>query len=163
MEITTKLVPGSFHETRGGRRVNAAELLSREGRTLIIHEKLRPFGEADGVAEDVHAANVLRLLVTPIGSIAVAICKDYCDEPGPIRDWDVLAVDWWLVPSMGEQSTVNAHARRAQTLWTVVNRAVTLLANQQFGAEARPGFVFDGARRDVEAGGGPLEVALSVP
>ena len=159
------VVPGSFHEERDGRKVNVAELLGSDGRRLLVHEKLRPFGGANELAGDIHAASILRLLVTPIGSIALAICKDYCDDVGPIRDWDALAVDWWLVPSMGERSTIDAHARRAEMLWQVVNRGVTLLANQESGVvggtESVPGFVFDGARRDIEAGGSFVDVGLA--
>lgn len=165
------LVPGSFHEEWNGRKVNTSHILGVDGRTLVVHEKLRSFGEADGTAEDIHAANTVHVLVTPIGCIALAICKDYCDDPGPIRDWDALAVDWWLVPSMGAQSTIDAHERRARSLWTVINRAVTLLANQEPAIPPRsvasPGFAFHGTTRevrsDVTVGGGLVVVAIDAP
>lgn len=154
------VVAGSFHEERNGRRVNVSELLGGDGRRVLTHEKLRPFGLADGLAEDIHAADTLTLLVTPLGTFALAICKDFCDELGPI-DFAILPVDWWLVPSMGDQATIDAHLDRARTVWRVLNRAASVVANQETaGGPKRPGFVFFETQRDGAVGGTLFEVVV---
>ena len=103
----------------------------------------------------------LILLVTPIGTVGVAICKDYFDgtADGLIRAaWDRLAPDWMLVPSMGHGDTRAAHDRRAKENWEL-RRTRTLVANQEprmpgESPEPVPGFVRRGAMVETVAPGG---------
>jgi len=169
-------LPGSFHEeipdegSASGelRRVNRAVLVGPDGRVILRHAKLRIYGDADGLSEDIASASTLEVLVTPIGIVGVLICKDFCDAFSPVRDCHRIAfVDWWLVPSMGDQKTVSAHFRQAESSWKIANRCTTVVANQELavgdppGSEAAPEFVFDGERRNAEAGGSVITLEIT--
>ena len=159
------IVTGSFHEEVKGRRVNRAELLGLS-KPLMTHEKIRPFGKAEGFAEDIASGGKLTLLSTPLGLIAMPICKDYNDVAGG-PDWTRIEPDWCLVPSMGDASNVRAHARRAESLWQVVCRAVSAVANQEFdGQPATSGFGQIERKIDITAGGhhfdAPLKAAIGI-
>lgn len=129
-------VPGSCHEEEGGKRVNRAVVVDGNGRRRANQDKCSQFSypSADGyLRENIEAKRCLTLLVTPIGSVGIAICKDHFDATaeGLVRAaWDRLAPDWLLVPSMGDEKTRTAHERRAKENWDV-RRTCTLVANQE--------------------------------
>ncbi|MFN0070057.1 MAG: hypothetical protein ACKVVP_01035 [Chloroflexota bacterium] len=138
-------VPGSFHETRGNGTFNVAELLDTNGRTIFAHSKMSAYGRyGQGLSEDISLGNILHILVTPIGNFTVLICLDFMNLMLPIPPSVSLAVDWWLVPSMGDGHSISAQKRHAQNLHVVVNKAVTLVANQDNGngeTASNPGFI----------------------
>lgn len=153
------ILSGSFHEEVAGRRVNRAELLGLSGR-LMTHEKIRPFGAADGMAEDIASGGTLTLLSTPIGLVAIPICKDFNDVAGA-PDWTRIQPDWCLVPSMGNERNVHAHVRQAQRLWQVVCRTVSAVANQEFDGEpVKSGFGFTDTLVEIAAGGYHFDAPL---
>lgn len=149
-----------------GNCYNAAALLGPDGRATLQHRKLRLFGDADGVgvkaAEDVAQGNHVELLVTPVGTFAVAICKDFFhpDERGA-GIWSLLGADWMLVPSFGDEATSRNHAHQAATFWTV-NRIVSVVATQESAGAALPGFLQHDARLDYPSGGGLHETTIGL-
>lgn len=154
------ILSGSFHEEVAGRRVNRAELTGLSGR-LMTHEKIRPFGAADGIAEDIASGGTLTLLSTPIGLVAIPICKDFNDVAGA-PDWTRIQPDWCLVPSMGDERNVRAHVRQAEKLWQVVCRAVSAVANQEFdGQPAQSGFGRTETLVEIAAGGYYFDAPLN--
>ena len=163
------ILPGSMHDAADGDCYNSAALLGPDGRATLQHRKLRLFGDADGVgpkaAEDVAQGNHVELLVTPVGTFAVAICKDFFhpDERGS-GIWSLLGADWMLVPSFGDEATSRNHARQAATFWTI-NRIVSIVATQESAGAALPGFLHNDARLDYPSGGGLHEatIGLSAP
>jgi hypothetical protein len=153
------IVAGSFHEiTEDGRKVNRAEMLGASGKQLLFHNKIRPFGFADGRAEDIDSGNCINLLSTAIGIIAMPICKDFNDAAG--IDWTEIGPDWCLVPSMGDESNISAHSEQAQKLWKIFFRTISLIANQEFEGDPAPGFVFSKGRMPMLKGGGIIEVPI---
>lgn len=157
----TLIVSGSFHEQIEGRKVNRAELLGLS-MPLLVHEKIRPFGHAEGFAEDFENGNRLELLATSIGLIAMPICKDFNDIVDGLP-WPRIAPDWCLVPSMGDEGNVNAHAKRAKELWDVFARTVSAVANQELdqAKTKAPGFCHDAARTNIAPGGACIEIQLN--
>lgn len=161
-------VPGSFHEDRGRGLVNCAEVVDGDGAVVARHEKLSAFSyETAGRnrAEAIAVGGVITLLATPIGLIGVAICKDYCDETasGLIDSaWNRLAPDWMLVPSMGDEKTVQAHQARAEEHWKL-RRICSVVANQQAASTTPwPGFVHGRDTAEVvKVGGSTLDVDIA--
>ena len=165
------ILPGSMHDVADGNSYNSAALLGPDGRVTLRHRKLRLFGDADGVgpkaAEDVAQGNRVELLVTPVGSFAVAICKDFFhpDERGA-GIWSLLGADWMLVPSFGDEATSRNHARQATAFWTT-NRMVSIVATQENTGAPLPGFLNHGALLQYPVGGGiheaPIELSALPP
>ncbi|MDZ4251055.1 MAG: hypothetical protein U1A72_00590 [Sulfuritalea sp.] len=146
-------VPGSFHETVNGGQVNRAAVIDRAGKVVARHDKLTQFSyDSQGVTltEDIRACRRIELLMTPIGVVGVAICKDFSDASSELVNaaWNLLAPDWLLVPSMGDQaSTQKRHLERAEEHWK--RRGIrSVVANQEAHIEGcalppdpAPGFV----------------------
>lgn len=120
------LVPGSFHERVADRTVNRALLADGKGNVLLEHLKLAMFGENDGWLESISLGDEIRVVVTPIGTVAIAICKDFCDYFVG-RVWEQLQVEWLLVPAYGRGA--NAHEEAAGRVARMVG-TVTILAHE---------------------------------
>jgi hypothetical protein len=88
------------------------------------------------------------LLDTPIGLVAIPICRDFCDEGETFnRLWDELGIEWILVPAFGEKTSISAHERRAKAVLRAQG-TVSAVANQHpKGTDADQGFI-------CHAGGG---------
>lgn len=123
------LVPGSFHERvheRGANPFNRALLVDGKGNALCEHLKLVQFGELEAWLEAIHLGDEITVLVTPIGTVAIAICKDFCDDhAGQI--WQQLHCEWLLVPAYGRGSA--AHERAAQQISRMAG-TITVLAHE---------------------------------
>jgi len=133
------VVAGSFHEETPDGWYNTAEMWDRFGERILVHRKLRPFGAADGLAEDVNTGNHVTVLVTPIGSFAVLICKDFLDDHESVATLlQEVPVDWVLVPSYGDEKTSARHKARAQSIARVSPGASCVVAHQR-NVEASPG------------------------
>ncbi len=151
------IVAGSFHERIGARQVNRAYMLGPH-RDLLTHTKLRPFGLAGAEAEDITTGDQIDLLATPIGIVAMPICKDFNDVAG--IDWVPMGPDWCLVPSMGDGTNVSAHRAQAERLWKVLFRTVSLVGNQEYSGPAVPGFGQSDRYQPASAGGELLVISL---
>ena len=162
------VVAGSFHEGTQDGWFNTAELWDHSAATVLAHRKLRLFGEADGLAEDVGEGNHVSVLVTPIGTLTLLICKDFMDEhPRVASLLREVPVDWALVPSYGDDHTSAAHRTRADSLARVGPGTTSILATQrnvEVGeGKALPGFAVragDGKMLDVSPDGGLVVLGL---
>ena len=166
-------VPGTCHEVDGRHRVNRALVFNGNGLRVAHQDKCSQFSYPVGVQElheGIDARRSVTLLLTPIGTVGIAICKDHFDASasGLIRAcWDRLAPDWLLVPSMGDARTVEAHGKRAKESWDV-RRTRSLVANQEArlarGAEEpAPGFIRRGGVAEPVAVGGSTFVPVAPP
>jgi len=158
------IVAGSFHEIDDvGRKVNRTELI---GATLkpFFHDKIRPFGAADGRAEDIDCRSRIELLATNIGTITFPICKDFNDAAAVSAgiDWTAIGPDWFLVPGMGDQRSINAHKKKAEEFGKLFFGSVSLIANQEFSGTFVPGFGFVKEFHDVPEGGKAIEISLEL-
>lgn len=128
------LVPGSFHEREAieGREPDAGEtdvynralLVDGKGNELVAHRKLTKFGLLEeGFLESIALGDQITVLVTPIGTVAVAICKDFCDDFVG-RVWEQLQPEWLLVPAYGRGAS--AHEAAAKRISRMVGTIVIL-------------------------------------
>jgi hypothetical protein len=147
-------VLGSFHELRADpghppRNFNVAQLVDGWGNLLFEHRKLVRFGTLDvpdQPPEKIHVGHELRLLLTPFGTVAVAICRDFCDDRMGIV-WQELQPDLLLVPAYGRGGSAHVRAAReaARTSGTV-----TVLAHEALGSvpDRSESFVHDALQPD---------------
>ncbi|MBI5550659.1 MAG: hypothetical protein HY911_04065 [Desulfobacterales bacterium] len=118
------VLPGSFHQAFPAgphdatpRSVyNRAVLFSGNGHEVLSHCKYIPYGEKSDF-EGIATGKTIELLETPVGLIAVAVCRDFNEEAMPYnRIWETIAPDLILVPAMGEAASFRAHQRKAESL-----------------------------------------------
>jgi predicted amidohydrolase len=127
------VVPGSFHEPIAGstpaKYFNTAPLLDATGRAVFTHQKLRLFGKGK-VAENVSVGKTVHVLVTPVGCLTVLICKDFMDIDASVDNLlQHVLVDWVLVPSFGNDKTIDGHKARARELAIKVSGTNSAVAN----------------------------------
>jgi predicted amidohydrolase len=117
--------------------VNRSEVLLGDGEALLSYDKRRrfPFGELD---EGIETGAALPVIVMEDRLIGVAICRDNCDDNARETYRD-LPLDLVLVPSMGAESTVEAHERHAKAQRSRQG-TLTLVVQQNLAIEgqARP-------------------------
>lgn len=111
------LCAGSFHrESTPRTHSNRAELIDlSDGRIILDHDKLRPFKATflhPPKDEAIVLGDEVKILPTPVGLVAILICRDFVDETA--RIFTELDVDIVLVPSMGDSSTYNPMRRAAE-------------------------------------------------
>lgn len=135
------VLPGSFHEKIGEAVFNHSKLLDSLGHPVLTHNKLTTFGEKTK-PERISTGNCIELLDTPLGLVGIPICLDFCEEGSPFNHlWDEIGAEWLLVPAMGGQKSLNAHARRAAALYRA-HGTISVVANQSLcGADQDHGFV----------------------
>lgn len=126
------LVPGSFHEAvrlRDGttRTVHRALLVDRLGNQRLEHRKIAPYGRFDrDPVERFTSGDEIAALLTPIGMVALAICKDFCDDALQAI-WQELQPEWLLVPAYGEGE--RPHAEAAKRIARMYG-TITILAHE---------------------------------
>ena len=85
------VLPGSWHEFHNGEVFNCAPLMDgTRWEPLFSHRKLTAYGTyGDGGTEDlieaIHVGAALHVLVTPIGTFTVLVCKDFIDVDAQLR------------------------------------------------------------------------------
>lgn len=126
------VIAGSFHEQTVDGWYNTAELWNRHAEVVIKHRKIRLFGDADGIAEDVQTGDGVSVLVTPAGTFTLLICKDFLDEHQSVATLlQEVPVDWVIVPSYGNETTVARLKARADIVARVSPGASCAVANQR--------------------------------
>lgn len=153
------IVPGSFHEQEADGHYNRAIVVDGQGNSVLgdavlAHRKLAVFGQlepaAGEIVEDIDGGSGITAVATPIGLVAVAICKDFCDvHVGDI--WRQLQPEWLLVPAYGPG--LDAHHRAAQHI-ALTTGTITVLAHEGMGSTPGParGFVHGGQPAEAPAG-----------
>lgn len=135
------VVPGSFHEPiEADRSVNRTVLLDGKGQEVLVHDKIIPFGTDKIGHEQIRTGETIKILMTPIGSLILAICRDFLEEGSSQLPWQQLAPDWAIIPSMTEASGVRAHLRHAQLMGRCCQTR-SIVANQSLdGTDKDHGF-----------------------
>lgn len=149
------VVAGSWHVALNGpkeRFANESTILDARGRLLARYRKRIPF-VSKGRREKIVPGNELLIFASAESLISIAICRDFCDDT-PTCNYDDLPLDLVIVPSMGDEDTLNAQVRHARSFASRQGGA-TFLVQQHDGAESgakRPkaGYSFHGSG----AGGG---------
>lgn len=151
------VIAGSFHERDQTRQVNRAELIGASG-LLLTHEKIRPFGKSQGFAENIASGGTIELAASVLGLIAIPICKDFNDVAGV--SWLDIGPDWCLVPSMGGQSSLNAHRAKARELGEIAFGTYSIIANQEVNGTPLAGLVYAKKCETLPGGGSLIELEL---
>ena len=102
---------------------NRALLVDGKGNELCEHRKLTKFGRLDGWLESIALGDEITVLVTPIGTVALAICKDFCDDHVG-RVWEQIQPEWLIVPAYGKGAS--AHETAAKRIARMVGTVVIL-------------------------------------
>lgn len=143
------LVAGSFHAPADPHTqtvYNEAPVYGPGGRLLFAHRKLRLFGEAEGGTEHAAVGDEFHVLLTPIGCMAVLICKDFIDDEASVCSLlKEVPIDWVWVPSFGNATTLKLHQARARALACVTpGTSVAVAQTKNSLAESKgndlPGF-----------------------
>jgi predicted amidohydrolase len=144
-------VAGSFHESNHSQgpekhavqSFNTAPVLDRLGRVLWSHKKLRVLGDLGGLSEDVNEGSAVHVLVTPVGTHMVLICKDFLDRDQSVASLlQHVPVDWVWVPSYGNDKTMAEHLARADDVVrksAACNVAVAQTENTMLAKEMKLG------------------------
>ncbi|WIW50097.1 hypothetical protein ML401_36930 (plasmid) [Bradyrhizobium sp. 62B] len=105
------VIPGTWHEAAGRGTVNRARIYDGYGGELLVYDKIAPYADDEWGIENIVAGERICVLATEGGLIGVAICLDFCDVCStPFSDLDV---DVMLVPSMGNDRTMQGHQTTA--------------------------------------------------
>jgi hypothetical protein len=124
------LIPGSRHEMVGGQRFNICSILDGYGGKIGEHRKLFQYTDGANDAESIELGTELPVLILPDATIAFGICLDYCvtGEDPPYEDLDV---DYFLVPSCGNGTTMEGHIDRSKN-YVDLRKTRTLVVQQFF-------------------------------
>ncbi|TLU87786.1 MAG: carbon-nitrogen hydrolase family protein [Chlorobium sp.] len=141
------IVLGSFHEqVEMGLRNHAEAILGLDGTYLFGCDKRRSV-TFNNCREGIECASTpLTCLLTPLGLMAMAICKDMFDGK-PAAALSSLSPDWLLVPSMSEK--LNPHRAAAKQLHDTGGTVVAVANQEMPGIKGYdPGFVHHEERED---------------
>lgn len=125
------LVGGTHQQPDGRTWRNRAHFLDSEGNTVLTHDKLKLFHVPHApFIEGAHPGAAIELLDTPIGLVAIGICRDFAEE-NTHNLWATLGPDWVLIAAMDgakgkadPERDLGAAARRAETVERAGGRTV---------------------------------------
>ncbi|MEJ0050162.1 MAG: hypothetical protein WDN02_02915 [Methylovirgula sp.] len=105
------VVAGSWHENIDGRTVNRSRIFDGYGVERFAYDKIEPYADGDWGREDIVPGTRVCVLATEAALIGFAICLDFCDvNSNPFTELDI---DLILVPSMGNDRTIEGHRNTA--------------------------------------------------
>ncbi|WP_271595723.1 MULTISPECIES: hypothetical protein [unclassified Bradyrhizobium] len=111
LEAPEILIPGTWHETTDHGIVNRARIYDGYGEERLIYDKIAPYADDGWGTENITAGDRVCVLATEGALIGIAICLDFCDMcETPFGELDV---DVMLVPSMGNDRTMQGHQTTA--------------------------------------------------
>ena len=132
------VVAGSWHVAcpeKPGAYANECAVLDGRGRPLATYRKRIPF-VSKGRAELIEAGRELLVLASADALIAIAICRDFCDDT-PSCGYDDLPLDMIVIPSMGGSETLEAQVRHAKTQRSKQGSATFLVQQRPLPAETK--------------------------
>lgn len=110
------VVAGSWHEVENdGRRYNIATVYDGHGEEVARHKKRMAYKDQDGRVEDIQHGTELTLLVLEEALFGFGICLDFCNRCYH-TPYGWLDVDFVIVPSCGNDTTMDGHIRTAKDL-----------------------------------------------
>lgn len=122
------VIAGTWHETDGTTYTNTAHVLDGDGEKIVTYDKRLAYGGGRTELEGIVPGKRFPIIVTSEGLVALAICLDFCDlqHDGPYAELDV---DFLLVPSCGDDKTMDSHIARSYS--ASVRHATTTFVVQQ--------------------------------
>lgn len=92
--------------------MNVAPVLDGYGGPVFEYAKSIPYRETGLGREEMQPGYRVPILVTDRALVAFGICRDFC-ELGQKTPWSLLNVDYVVVPSMGDETTMQSHRTAA--------------------------------------------------
>jgi len=108
------LVPGTWHESEDGEVVNRTRLYDGYGVERLAYDKIAPYADDDWGKERIRPGGRICVLATEGALLGLAVCLDFCDVV--TTAFSELDLDVMLVPSMGNDRTMQGHQATAATL-----------------------------------------------
>jgi hypothetical protein len=109
------VMAGSIHEQADDGFRNSVIVLDATGKVCGEYAKVIPYFDKDVGEEAIQPGSEFLLIVTEGSVFAVGICKDFCDAGVPPAYFE-LPLDFVLVSSLAEESTMKAHQAAAHAL-----------------------------------------------
>ncbi|MGF6310706.1 MULTISPECIES: hypothetical protein [unclassified Bradyrhizobium] len=109
------VVAGSWHEVEGGQRYNIATIYDGHGVQLARHKKRMAYRDAEGRVEDIQHGTELMVVVLQEALFGFGICLDFCNRCYH-TPYGWLDIDFAIVPSCGNEATMDGHIRTAKDL-----------------------------------------------
>jgi predicted amidohydrolase len=109
------VVAGSWHEIEDAKRYNIATVFDGHGDEILRHKKRMPYTDPEGRAEDIRHGTELAILVLENALFGFGICLDFCNRCYH-TSYGWLDVDFVIVPSCGNEATMDGHIRTAKDL-----------------------------------------------
>ncbi len=111
----TLVVAGSWHVMDGDRNFNVATILNGQGTTIATYRKRHSYGGQGRPREAIASGTEFPILLSPEGMVGFAICLDFCNHGTPTL-YEQVDIDFVLVPSCGNTSTMDGHLHTAYEL-----------------------------------------------
>ncbi|MEM7077139.1 MAG: hypothetical protein AAF513_00800, partial [Pseudomonadota bacterium] len=133
---------GSFHCRDDPSKLpyNRGELIDYRGERVGKVIKSAPASLGMNGQEGISVEETMDLVSTPLGLVGLAICLDFSHPTQAV--WEEVEPDWMLVPSMGDQRTLDVHRDAAEKLRNTFN-TTSLIANQPAEGAGHPGFIVE--------------------
>jgi hypothetical protein len=134
------VLAGSWHAPCDGGHKNSCQIFDGDGLPIISYDKRLSYGGGRKDREDIVTGDKFPILITSEGLVAVAICLDFCDGlfEGPYSELDVDVI---VVPSCGDEVTMNSHLRKAASV-NIRYSTTTFVVQQGYPAKAdKTGYV----------------------
>ncbi|WP_139860012.1 hypothetical protein [Bradyrhizobium ivorense] len=109
------VVAGSWHEVEDGQRYNIATIYDGHGVQIARHKKRMAYKDAEGRVEDIRHGTELAIVVLEEALFGFGICLDFCNRCYH-TPYGWLDVDFAIVPSCGNEVTMDGHIRTAKDL-----------------------------------------------
>ncbi|MGY3494373.1 hypothetical protein [Bradyrhizobium sp. USDA 4502] len=109
------VVAGSWHEVEDGQRYNIATIYDGHGVELARHKKRMAYKDPEGRVEDIQHGTEFVVLVLEEALFGFGICLDFCNRCYH-TPYGWLDVDFAIVPSCGNDATMDGHIRTAKDL-----------------------------------------------
>jgi hypothetical protein len=131
---------GSWHEDRDGQVQNVMRILDKSGIERLQFSKGSTYS-VGGLKEGIMAHDVMPVLVNDDALVAFAICLDFCELETTFRY--ELDVDYVLVASLGNRTTMDGHQSNARRLSSRTGGRAFVVQQSDGGAPV--GWVLPGA------------------
>jgi predicted amidohydrolase len=135
------VVAGSWHRERDGHHYNITSVLDGDGNPIADYAKRLPFTDERDRIERIESGEELLVLIFDNCAIGFGICLDFCDRRYE-QVYDQLDIDFVLIPSCGNDRTMEGHIRNAELLW-MKRASRTMVVQQAYPArkDDAPGYV----------------------
>jgi predicted amidohydrolase len=109
------VVAGSWHEGPESARYNIATVFDGHGDEILKHRKRLAYKDGQGRFEDIRQGEEFAILVLEEALFAFGICLDFCHRCFN-TPYGELDVDFVIVPSCGDDKTMDSHIQTARDL-----------------------------------------------